>query len=94
MSSMDGIPDGMAGAGNAPIPHGKPYGIGDFVERTTGFEPATSTLTRHEQPTNTCEPQCFPTLTSSQYRRVRAIDGTRDGMAVAAMLLPENACPM
>ncbi len=56
------------------------------LERTTGFEPATSTLARHEQPSNPCKPQCFPGLPSGEVRPVRAVDGMLDGMATQRAL--------
>jgi len=54
-----------------------------FVERMTGFEPATSTLARHQQPSNPYGHVRFRTAQSVEYGPVRAVDGIRDGMTTS-----------
>jgi len=61
-----------------------------FVERMTGFEPATSTLARHQQPTRPYETVRFNTAQSGRYGPVRGVDGMLDGMTRAAPQSPRS----
>ena len=54
----------------------------------TGFEPATSTLARHQQPSNPYEHVRFRTVQSVEYGPVRAVDGIRDGMTASRTPIP------
>jgi hypothetical protein len=58
------------------------------LERTTGFEPATSTLARHRQPS---DPHCglrFRAPRSGQSGLIRPVDGMRMGWATAGRSAP------
>jgi len=59
-----------------------------FVERMTGFEPATSTLASHQQPYGPYEHIGFGAAQSGQIGPVRAVDGMPDGMTTSRSPIP------